>query len=237
MAKLGNHHPLDEVIWRSLTSVQGPLAQGNGLARRYPAQVAPFAAGIDFTPRSFQSLLGLMERGDDRIALFTPEEIVPPAPFSVLRRERVDQMVLVDAQACTSPIAIGIELLGKPDIPAMMALAEATKPGPFGPRTIELGRYVGVRRDGRLVAMAGERMRLTGFTEISAVCVDPAYRGQGLAASMIFALVAPILDRSETPFLHAFSSNRPAIALYQRLGFGLRRQVHLAVLGVDRVIS
>jgi predicted GNAT family acetyltransferase len=169
--------------------------------------------------------------------LFTPEEIVPPAPFSVLRRERVDQMVLVDAQACTSPIATGIELLGKPDIPAMMALAEATKPGPFGPRTIELGRYVGVRRDGRLVAMAGERMRLTGFTEISAVCVDPAYRGQGLAASMIFALVAPILDRSETPFLHAFSSNRPAIALYQRLGFGLRRQVHLAVLGVDRVIS
>ena len=119
MAELENHHPLDEVIWRSLTSVQGPLAQGNGLARRYPAQVAPFAAAIDFTPRSFQSLLALMERGDDRIALFTPEEIVPPAPFSVLRRERVDQKVLVDAQACTSPIASGIELRGKPDIPAM----------------------------------------------------------------------------------------------------------------------
>ena len=121
-----------------------------------------------------------MERSDDRIALFTPEAIVPPAPFSVLRRERVDQMVLVDTQACTSPIASGLEWLGKPDIPAMMALAEATKPGPFGPRTIE---------------------------------------------------------RSETPFLHAFSSNMPAIALYQRLGFVLRRQVHLAVLGVDRVIS
>ena len=234
MVELGNHHPLDEVVWRSLTSVQAPLAQGNGRARRYPAQMAPFAATIDVTPRSFQSLLGLMDRGDDRIALFTPEEIVPPAPFSVLRRERVDQMVLVDAPACTSPIASGMELLGKPDIPAMMALAEATKPGPFGPRTIELGRYIGVRRDDRLVAMAGERMRLTGFTEISAVCVDPAYRVQGLASSMIFALVSAILDRSETPFLHAFSSNRPAISLYQRLGFVLRRQMHLAVLGVDR---
>src|SRR5262245_62754266 len=121
-------------------------------------------------------------------------------------------MVLVDAEACMSPIASGIELLGKPDIPAMMALAEATKPGPFGPRTIELGRYIGVRRDDRLVAMAGERMRLTGFTEISAVCVDPAYRGQGLAASMICGLAAPVLDRSGLPFVHAFCSDRAAIA-------------------------
>lgn len=229
---LEEFHPLDEVIWCSLTSTQAPMARGDDYARRYPPQVAPFAAPVDFTPRSFQSLLGLMERDDDLIALFTLEEITPPAPFFVVRRERVDQMVLVDPDACRSSIASGIEVLTEADIPAMLTLTGATRPGPFGPRTIELGRYIGVRHEGALVAMAGERMRLTGFTEISAVCVDPAHRGQGLAAAMMRVLVEPILDRSETPFLHAFSTNAPAIALYQRLGFALRRRVHLAVLGV-----
>jgi ribosomal protein S18 acetylase RimI-like enzyme len=195
--------------------------------------MAPFAATTDFTPRSYQSLLGLIEGRDDRIALFTPMEVSPPAPFSVLRRACVNQMVLVDAQACRPPIADGIELLGERDVSAILALTTATEPGPFAARTIELGRYIGVYRKGKLVALAGERMRLTGFTEISAVCVDPAHRGQGLAASLIAELVAAILARSETPFLHVFNDNGPAIALYRRLGFVLRRQLHLAVLNVD----
>jgi predicted GNAT family acetyltransferase len=142
-------------------------------------------------------------------------------------------MVLVDRHACKSQTQKGIEELTEADVPAMLALAGATKPGPFGPRTIELGRYIGIRHEGTLIAMAGERMRLAGFTEISAVCVDPAHRGRGLAAAMMSILVGSILDRSETPFLHAFSTNRRAIALYRRLGFALRRRVHLAVLGVE----
>ena len=226
-------HPLDEVIWRALTTVQEALAEGTGRARRYPAAVAPFAATISLDPQSFQSLLILMGSSDDRIALFTPIEIEPPQPFSVFRREKVDQMILVDAEACGPPSGTAVETLGKADVPEMLALTSATQPGPFGPRTTELGEYLGVRRGGALVAMAGERMQLDGFTEISAVCVDAAHRRQGLAADLVRALVAPIRRRSETPFLHVFSSNHQAITLYRRLGFVLRRQLHLAVLGVE----
>lgn len=228
-----NPHPLDQVIWRALTGVQEPLAEGDERARRYPAAVAPFAATINLEPPSFQSLLALMGPGDDKIALVTQVEIEPLSPFLVLRRESVNQMVLSEADACGPPLETAVAVLGSADVPKMLALAEATQPGPFGARTIELGDYLGVRRGDVLAAMAGERIRLDGFTEISAVCVNAAYRAQGLAADLVRALVASIVGRSETPFLHVFSSNFQAIALYQKLGFTLRRRLHLAVLGVD----
>jgi len=228
-----NSHPLDQVIWRALTSVQEPLAEGDEHARRYPSAIAPFAATINLESTSFRSLLALMGTGDDKIALLTRGEIEPLSPFLVHRRESVDQMVLSDANACGAPRETTIAVLGNADVPEMLALANATQPGPFGSRTIELGGYLGVRRGGVLAAMAGERMRLDGFTEISAVCVDAPYRGQGLAAELVRALVTSIVARSETPFLHVFSSNFQAIALYRKLGFTLRRRLHLAVLGVD----
>jgi predicted GNAT family acetyltransferase len=112
----------------------------------------------------------------------------------------------------------------------MLALANVTQPGPFSPRTIELGHYIGIRRQGMLVAMAGERMRLDGLTEISAVCVESAYRGHGLAGDLVRSLVSSIAARSEIAFLHVFSSNREAIRLYRKLGFSLRRRMYLAVL-------
>jgi ribosomal protein S18 acetylase RimI-like enzyme len=222
-------HPLDAVIWRALTGVQGSLAEGDERARRFPAAIAPFAATIDTEPASFRSLLALVG-GDDRIALFTTAEAEPPSTFSVIRRDSVDQMVLEDVGACAAQPAAPIVALGAGDIPEMLALATVTQPGPFGPRTVELGGYIGIRRRGVLVAMAGERMRLDGFTEISAVCVEPAYRGHGFAADLVRSLVSSIAARSEIPFLHVFSSNHAAIALYRKLGFALRRRMHLAVL-------
>lgn len=226
-----NPHPLDEVIWRALTSAQQPLAEGDRRARRYPAAIAPFAAMVDFEPASFRSLLTLIGPADDRIALFTPVEVQPPPQFSVLRRDMVDQMVLIDPKACGAPSETPAVELGVTDVPEMLSLASVTQPGPFGARTIELGEYLGVRRRGALVAMAGERMRLDGFTEISAVCVDAAHRGQGFAADLVKSLVKSIVARSDTPFLHVFSSNHQAIALYRKLGFALRRQMRLVVLG------
>ena len=177
----------------------------------------------------YRSLLALVG-GDDQIALFTTEEVQPPSAFSVLRRASVDQMVLDDAGAYTAQSGTPIVPLGVADGPEMLALASMTQPGPFGPRTIELGDYIGIRRQGALVAMAGERMRLDGFTEISAVCVEPAYRGHGFAAELVRSLASSIAARSKIPFLHVFSSNHAAIALYRKLGFTLRRRVHLAVL-------
>ena len=227
-------HPLDAVIWRALTSIQKDLARGDERARRYPAAIAPFAATIDVEPASFRSLLALIG-DDDRIALFTTEEIEPPSAFTVIRRDAVDQMVLADANACVAqpggPPGGPIVALGAADVPEMLSLVSVTQPGPFGARTIELGHYIGIRREGALVAMAGERMRLNGFTEISAVCVDPAYRGHGFAVDLVTTLAASIAARSEVPFLHVFNSNHAAIALYRKLGFILRRRMHLALLG------
>jgi ribosomal protein S18 acetylase RimI-like enzyme len=222
-------HPLDAVIWRALTSVQKSLAEGDKRARRYPVAIAPFAATIDTEPVSFRSLLALV-RGDDQIALFTTAEVEPPSAFSVTRRDSVDQMVFEHAGTRAAKSEAPIVALGVADVPQMLALASATQPGPFGPRTVELGDYIGIRRRGVLVAMAGERMRLDGFTEISTVCVEPAYRGHGFAVDLVRSLVSSIAARSEIPILHVFSSNHPAIALYRKLGFALRRQMHLAVL-------
>jgi ribosomal protein S18 acetylase RimI-like enzyme len=221
-------HPLDAVIWRALTSIQKGLAEGDQRARRYPAAIAPFAATIDMEAASLRSLLALVG-SDDRIALVTTEEVDFPSAFTVIRRDSVDQMVLASADACV--VGAPIVALGAADIPQMLALAVVTQPGPFGARTIELGGYIGIRRRGILVAMAGERFRLDGFTEISGVCVESAYRGHGFAADLVGALASSICARTEVPFLHVFSSNHAAIALYHKLGFTLRRRMHLAVLG------
>lgn len=202
----------DDVIWRSLSTIQEAFAESAGRARRYSSAVAPFAATADLDPRSFQSLVSLMASADDRVALFTPTGIEPPGKLSVLRREIVDQMVLSEADACAPPSRVAFESLGKADVPQMLALTTATQSRSFGARTVELGDYYGVRVGGQLVAMAGERMRLDGFTEISGVCVDAAHRGQGLATDLVRFLAASIHLRRHDRF-GASSERRSATGL------------------------
>jgi predicted GNAT family acetyltransferase len=121
-------------------------------------------------------------------------------------------------------------VLGPADVPETLDLAERTQPGPFGPRTHELGQYIGIRVDGALAAMAGERMRLDGYVEISAVCVSPEHRGRGYAALLVSWLIHKLRDEGVTPFLHVFTDNVSAIALYERLGFTTRKTLRLTVL-------
>lgn len=220
-------HPLDHVVWSALTGRQGRFALGNERALRFPAAVAPFAAMVDTDPASFDALRGLIE-AEGSAALVTPHEVPVPSGFSVIRHERMLQMAwqgeAVPAGACEQV------RLGAGDVPQMLALIAATQPGPFGQRTIELGNYFCVRKQGRLAAMAGERMSADGYTEISAVCVDPAFRGQGHAGGLMKLLIASIRERGETPFLHVLASNQGAIALYRNLGFVVRREMILTVL-------
>jgi predicted GNAT family acetyltransferase len=115
------------------------------------------------------------------------------------------------------------------DLPEMLALTKLTEPGPFLPRTIQLGAYYGVHESGLLVAMAGERLKLTGYTEVSAVCTHPDFRGRGYGNALMSAVMAGIMNRGETPFLHVRTEN-PALHLYQKLGFRLRAKLHLAVI-------
>jgi predicted GNAT family acetyltransferase len=130
---------------------------------------------------------------------------------------------LVDDGLAAAPDPEAVRL-GPADVPEMLALTERTRPGPFLPRTVEMGVYLGIRREGALVAMAGERLHPPGWTEISAVCTDDAHRGQGLGTRLILAVAHGIRERGETPFLHAAADNTNAIRLYEALGFRLRRR-------------
>ncbi|MEN2469614.1 GNAT family N-acetyltransferase [Burkholderia sp. GS2Y] len=221
-------HALDQVVWNALTSKQRRFALGNDRALRFPTAVAPFAALKGPSPASFDALRELIA-AHGPAALVTPDEIRPPAGLSVIRRATLLQMVW---QGTLEPASAPEHVtLAEADVPDMLALTTAAQPGPFGPRTFELGGYIGVRSEGRLAAMAGERMRLDGYTEISAVCVDAAFRRQGLAARLIRALIATIGARSETPFLHVLATNQVAIERYLALGFVVRREMSLLVLG------
>ena len=174
---------------------------------------------------------------DDLAALVGPGGVVPltggihatPAGWELIGHGEGVQMIGAGLEVAADPDLIE---LGLDDVPDMLGLIERTRPGPFLPRTVELGRYLGIRRRGTLVAMAGERLHLPGWTEISAVCTDSNYRGQGLATRLVRAIGAGIKARGETPFLHAVATNTNAIRLYEQLGFVLRRRAIFQALGV-----
>lgn len=219
-------HPLDRVVWNALSGPQEHLAEGGPHARRYAPEVAPFAALAALDAASFDALLMLV--GSTTLAaLFTVDEVSFPGGFAVVRRALADQMVLESPAACE---LADLNPLGPGDVPDMLELVATTEPGPFGSRTIEFGGYLGIRRKGRLIAMAGQRMKIPGFTEVSAVCVHPDFRGQGLAAALVCAVSIAICQRDGIPFLHVFSTNAPAIELYRKLGFKLRRRMCLAAV-------
>lgn len=223
----GGSHPLDNAVWHALTGEQHRFALGDRLARRFPPALAPFAGMADRSPAAFDALRGLIDVHGPA-ALVTPDEIPTPAGFSVVRRAMLHQMIW-QGTLDGAPVLEHVRLT-EADVPEMLELIAATEPGPFGTRTVEFGGYIGVRRQGRLVAMAGQRLRAGGHAEISAVCVDAAFRGQGLAAGLIRSLVASIRARAETPFLHVLTSNHGAIERYRALGFATRRDMHLLVL-------
>jgi ribosomal protein S18 acetylase RimI-like enzyme len=225
-------HQLDNAVWHALTGPHANVAERVGSAARYDPGISPFAA-IPDTPGedAWNDLASLVGPGATAL-LFRVE--VPPAPqgwHEVARLPGV-QMVAVDAER---GVAAEIERLGDRDANEMLALAEATRPGPFTTRTRELGSYVGIRDGGALVAMAGERFHIPGHTEISAVCTAPSHRRRGLAAILVRAVVHEIVERGEVPFLHAVSDNFDAIRLYEQLGFELRSPVEVVTLRAPSV--
>jgi predicted GNAT family acetyltransferase len=220
-------HPLDRPIWSALTTRQQALAEGGALARRYPTLVAPFADMVEMSAESFAALGALMS-GSEIAVLFTPDAVTAPAEFKILLAETGEQMIGTPAES--SIRGVEIVTLGAGDVPDMIALIELTKPGPFGARTHELGTFLGIRVDGQLVAMTGERMKPGNYTEMTAVCVHPDHRGRGYAQALLGAVAGQIVARGEIPFLHVFTSNESAIALYRRQGMEIRRRLHVTVL-------
>jgi ribosomal protein S18 acetylase RimI-like enzyme len=217
---------LDNPAWSALVGEHAHLAEGSRFARRYPSSVSPFAAIADETdPQAWADLASLA--GPGGLAVLTGRRGPAPAGWSVVEGGQGVQLVGDAVAGAAYDEAL---VLGADDVAEMLNLVERTKPGPFLPRTVELGGYLGVRREGRLVAMAGQRLHPTGWTEISAVCTDDAYRGQGLASRLVLAVARGIRAEGNVPFLHAAGSNTGAIAVYERLGFRLVRRPRFELL-------
>jgi predicted GNAT family acetyltransferase len=218
---------LNRPVWSALTTGDRRFAQGGSRALCFPPDIAPFGATADDLPEAFAALRELLAE-DGRLALVTLDMLKPYPGLEVVREAPIIQMI-ADGETPAPSEGLTPIVLGQRDVPEMLRLTEQTNPGPFGPRTHELGQYIGVRVDGPLAAMAGERMRLDGAIEISAVCVSPEHRGKGYAAFLVAWLVHKLRQEGGLPFLHVFTDN-PAIALYERLGFRTRKTLRLTVL-------
>lgn len=221
-------HPLDRVVWTALTTRQAYLAQGDACALRMDPEHGLFAAMAEPTPQGLAALADLIPEAGQ---LGVVETGPPPVPegAKVISQAPVWQMIH-DGRAPAAADGLDVLPLTEADAPEMLALATLTRPGPFYGRTHRLGDFFGVRIDGRLAAMAGERLKVPGFTEVSGVCVYPDFRGRGLARMLMGVVIARILARGEQAFLHAYPSNTAAIALHQSMGFALRREFVLTVL-------
>jgi GNAT superfamily N-acetyltransferase len=225
---------LDNPIWNALTTVHSSLALGDRLARRYPPEIGPLSGLEEQTPEAYESLRALTGAGPGGFsAQFLAEPPVDRPGWSLIRDGLMCQMIWSGSDSLTpAPLAPHTLLrrLTPADAPAMVELAELTEPGPFRLRTHELGEFFGIFEAGRLLAMAGQRTRLPGFIEVSAVCTHPRARGRGYARAVMVQVLADILGRGETPMLHVFAHNHAAIRVYEDLGFIHRRHLHLAVL-------
>ena len=230
--------PLDNAVWHTLAGPRRALGEHRPRAARFVPEVSMFAAIVDEPDAAAWADLGDLV-GPEGVAVLFRRRVEPPAAWETLTTLSGVQMVAVDVGAPDgTPGADGalaeVVELGAAEVPEMLELVAATQPGPFGTRTVEFGGYVGVRREGRLVAMAGERLRLDGHTEITAVCTDERFRGQGLAGLLVRVMVHRIRERGETAFLHAAGTNETAIRLYDALGFETRALIDADVVRAPR---
>jgi predicted GNAT family acetyltransferase len=223
--------PLNRPIWHALETWQAAVALGAGAARRFHPDYGVFAACVDDSPTALSALADLV-RDHGPVALLQHGHRPVPPGLAVARWGSGDQMI-AGTLSEAPPIEGEIVPLGETDAAEMLALATLTEPGPFFARTHQLGTFFGIRRGGELAAMAGERMKLPGYTEISGVCTHPAHRGHGYAAALTGHVANAIAARGETPFLHVVSDNRAASRVYEALGFVLRRRVVMTLLMAD----
>jgi predicted GNAT family acetyltransferase len=219
-------HLLDRPVWNALTTRQQGLAVGDpARALRFHPEYNLFAAAAKPSEAALQGLADLV--GDEVVGMVEADEWPLPPGTSGERRPTIHQMV---AERIPPGDPIDHLELGDADAPEMLALARMTDPGPFFARTHRLGGFIGIRHAGRLIAMAGERMKVPGFTEVSAVCTHPDHRGRGLAGALMRVVAERILARGDTAFLHTYAANAGAVRLYETLGFRFRAEMRFTIV-------
>jgi predicted GNAT family acetyltransferase len=221
---------LDNPVWHALRGPQAAFGHVAGRAARYEPDVSPIAAIAESSAAALDDLATLAVE-DEFVVLFTDPDALPEHPAWRRTPPMLATQMIWREASTVAPIAA--DPLGADEVDAMLALVQATDPGPFERRTIELGDYFGMHEDGDLLAMAGERFRLAGYTEVSAVCTDERARGLGYAAGLVALLVERMRARDEVPFLHVrvgSPSELAAKAVYERCGFRARRDAPYIVL-------
>ncbi len=224
---------LDNPVWYSLTGAQRGLGTVSSRVARFDSDVAPFGgfAG-EPTAEDWREMVGVAAPAN-RLAIVGEVGSLPPG-WTATWSTGAAQMVLDESTAAgTHDELEGADeasALGPSDVDEMLELVGLARPGPFLPRTVEFGGYLGIRRDGRLIAMAGERMRPPGFAEISAVATHPDYRRQGLGDRMVRLVADAIEQRGDRPFLHCAHENETAMRLYASMGFVTRRDIDFTVV-------
>jgi len=202
-------------VWSTLTGFHQEFAEMRGRAARYRPEYGSFAAVCDWDDgRAWHDLAEMVGHGST--VWLGGTGVHAPREWDVVRRVSTNRMVATEVKP---PESAEVVQLGPADISDVLDLAARAQPGPFAEHTVQIGTYLGVRRDGLLVAMAGERFRTPGWTEISTVCTDPAYRRRGLAGLLVSSLTSRIQDRGDRAFLHVREDNPAAAGLYERLGF------------------
>lgn len=220
-------HPLDRPIWDALAHRHAGFALGGSRARRYRADISPFAAARDSSPEALAALAALLPAEGGAVLLEAGTIAVPPG--AIVEKQAWGVQMIAEALEPDEPDDRVVTLTDA-DAPEMLALATLTEPGPFLANTHMFGGFIGIRIDGRLAAMAGERLKPQGHCEVSGVCTHPDFRGRGLAGLLSRIVANRIAARGETPFLHAYATNTGAIRLYEALGFRIRTEVSVLVL-------
>jgi predicted GNAT family acetyltransferase len=222
------NHPLDNPAWNALLSGNKNFSKGNEQIKYFDSEVSPFVGFADYSPDKSDTLYHLIS-GQRTLAIISPKEIVISNQWNIIEYMKVLQMV---HKHSASPVTASENLiqLQKKHVPEMIALTGMTHPGPFLKRTIEFENYYGIFNNNKLVAMAGQRLHVNEYLEISAVCTHPDYLGKGYASQLITDQIHRIKAEAGIPFLHVKNDNAQAIALYKKLGFDARKQLDIYII-------
>jgi ribosomal protein S18 acetylase RimI-like enzyme len=221
-------HILDNPVWEALTTGNLKLSEGNEVAKYFPSDISPFAGVKELTTDNFQTLYDIIPF-DSPVAIFTNEKTLVPAPWHIINRIDGYQLLFTKT-LLPETSAIAITKLDERHIPEMLTLTKLTNPGPFLSNTIAFGNYEGILANGKLVAMAGQRLHSGNFVEISAVCTHPSHLGKGYARHLIQSQIRQIQANSEVPYLHVRADNERAIKIYQSMGFEIRNELIIYVI-------